>query len=117
MRENNFRTLFEVAGPNEGYRANPVSEIDLPSRQKLQPMAVSLALGLARITEPSSATRKLGEVMAVAVGGVAYIKQILVEALGGERARSVCALVEKWEGGGVGEDGCAVGDWVCAGGE
>ena len=86
-----FRTLFEVAGPNEGYRANPVSEIDLPSRQKLQPMAVWFALGLARITEPSSATRKLNEVMAVAVGGVVYIRPILVEALGGERARSACA--------------------------
>ena len=80
-------------------------------------MAVWLALGLARITEPSSATRKLNEVMAVAVGGVVYIKPILVEVLGGERARSVCALVEKWEGGGAGgEDGCEVGDWVCAGG-
>ena len=101
-----------------GYRANPVSEIDLPSRQKLQPMAVWFALGLARITEPSSATRKLDEVMAVAVGGVVYIKPILVEALGGERARSVCALVEKWEGDRVGGEGaCEVGDWVCAGGE
>ena len=81
-------------------------------------MAVWFALGLARITEPSSATRKLNEVMAVAVGGVVYIKPILVEALGGERARSVCVLVEKWEGGGVGgEDGCEVGDSVYAGGE
>ena len=91
--------FFKSLAQTRGYRANPVSEIDLPSRQKLQPMAVWLALGLARITEPSSATRKLNEVMAVAVGGVVYIRPILVEALGGERARSVC--VHWWKSGRV----------------